>query len=47
MNTEEIILALLYSDKSISEMARDSGRFVTSIETHKANIARKTGIQTR
>lgn len=45
--TEEIILALLCSDKTISEIARDSGRTVGTIESHKTNIARKTGIHTR
>jgi DNA-binding NarL/FixJ family response regulator len=46
-DTEEAILTLLCSDKSISEIARDSGRSIATIETHKANIARKTGIHTR
>lgn len=45
--TEETILTLLCCDKTISEIAQDSGRTSTTIETHKANIARKTGIHTR
>lgn len=45
--TEEIILGLLCSDKSISEIARDTGRTIATIEAHKTNIARKTGIHTR